>query len=264
VPGQPIANNPFLLLAAALAISALVVGGPYASRAPGIDGSQPRQAYEAELTSKRTGSATGLRQSIDYLASEEDGKPYAVEQVIFKLPRGARIDTTVAPFCPANEVQFQLQGASACPSGSRVGDGFLSADTGVDLALAPRVIETEVTFFNNDHELILFAESTNTLGLPIRVASRIEVRRRKFISTVPPLPGLPPPDPFLALDMVYNDLIRLKTGAGAYIRTPRRCRQGRWFLRAKFTYRDGIVETAKSATPCRVRGASGSSRQALD
>lgn len=238
----------------ALAFTALAViasGSGLDDVSVAADVTQARQVYEAELTSKRTGSATGLRQTVEYLADEEGGKPHAVEQVTFKLPRRARIDTSVVPHCEATEAEFQSEGANACPDETRVGHGFLSADSGADLGVVPRVVETAVTFFNNDHELILFAESTNTSGPPIRIASRIEVHRRKFISTVPPLPGVPPPDPFLALVEVYNDLDRLESGGRAYIRTPERCLRGHWHLRARFTYRDGIVETAKSPTSCR-------------
>ena len=237
----------------ALALTALLLasGASLLAGAPvAADVTQARQIYEAELTKNRAGSATGLRQSIDYLGDEEGDKPHAVAEVIFKLPRGTRIDTSVVPHCTATEAEFQAEGADACPPETRVGDGSLSADTGNELGPEPRIIETEVTFFNNDRELILFAESTNTPA-PVRVASRIEVRRRKFISTVPPLPGTPPPDPFLALDEVSNDLERLKTEKGAYIRAPQRCQRGVWNLRAKFTYRDGMVEKAKSQMPCR-------------
>jgi len=242
------------LLALAFAALAAVVSSVCLASAPIAAGTpHARQIYEAELTSNRAGSVTGLRQSVDYVGDEEGSKPHAVSEVVFKLPRRARIDTSVVPHCGASEAEFQAEGASACPQETRVGGGSLSADTGSDLAILPRIVETKVTFFNNDHELILFAESTNTPGQPVRIASRIEVRRRKFISTVPPLPGTPPPDPFLALDEIFNHLDRIKTGETAYIRAPRKCHTGHWNLRAKFTYRDGVVESARSRMPCRKR-----------
>lgn len=211
-----------------------------------------RQTYEAKLTKQREGVASGFKQAIDYLPSEGGGKPHAVERIVFALPRRARIDTTAIPPCAATDAEFQIKGADACPLETRLGSGLLTADTGLTLELVPRIIEFGVTFFNAEDELILFAESTNTLGPPLRVASRIEVRRRKLISTVPPIPGAPPPDPFLALDEVSNHLRRARSPGGAYILTPPRCLpRGFWRVRAEFTYRDGTVETERSKTRCR-------------
>lgn len=217
-----------------------------------------RQVYEAELTSQQAGSPTGLRQRIRYVNPDDpEAKPPAVAEVIFRLPAGAGIDTTVPGQCQATELEFQLQGQAACPPDSRVGSGSLSADTGVQTGVYPRVVETAVTFFNNRDELILFAESTNTPGPPIRVASRIEIQDRSFISRVPPLPGAPPPDPFLALREVFNHLEPIEAGDGAgraaYLRAPDTCpADGHWTITATFTYRDGVSQAEESRTPCTV------------
>lgn len=215
-----------------------------------------RQIYEAQLTSQAPASVTGLRQRITYLNPDDaNGKPPAVAHVVFRLPQGARVDTTVPGQCGASELEFQLQGTEACPAASRVGSGALSADTGVAAGPFPRLIQTAVTFFNNRDELILFAQSTNTPGPPIRVVSRIEVRDGTFISSVPPLPGAPPPDPFIALKDVFNELDALEItrdgGSAAYLTTPETCpASGRWTITAAFTYRDGVKQTEQSTTPC--------------
>ncbi|MGI8727427.1 MAG: hypothetical protein ACR2K6_07085, partial [Solirubrobacterales bacterium] len=214
-----------------------------------------RQAYEASLSSQSPASATGLRQEIHYVNPDDpDSKPPAVERIVFRLPKGSKIDTSVPARCGASEAEFQLRGAAACPPETQVGTGALSVDTGAPNP-GPRVLETDVRFFNNEDELILFAESTNTPGPPVRVVSRVVVGERTLTSTVPPLPGVPPPDPFLAIKDVVNRLDAIP-GSGAngppYIRTPPSCpRDGFWTITSVFTYRDGVEQTERATTPCR-------------
>ena len=220
---------------------------------PAAGQEQSRQTYTAKFTSSATGSSTGLRQSIQYRnPSDPEGKPYAVQQIIFALPKGSIVDTSVPPQCSANEAQFQASGTDACPAETRVGDGSLVADTGAEAGVFPRLIETGVTFFNNEEQLILFAESTNTPGPPIRIASRVQIRdKRELISTVPPLPGAPPPEPYLALKEVVNNLDELTVDGQPYITTPPSCPSGgKWTITATFTYRDGTVQSVDSKTPC--------------
>ena len=240
-------------------MAALVIAGAVALAIPATAASQApgdRQIYEAELTNQAPGSSTGLRQRITYVnPTDPNGKPHAVAEIVFSLPEGTRIDTTAPAQCGASEVEFQLQGAAACPPESRVGSGALTADTGLALGAFPRVIETVVTFFNNQDELILFAESTNTPGPPIRVASRIQVRGTTFSSSVPPIPGAPPPDPFLAVKDVFNELdpitVSRQGRSAAYITTPDTCpASGQWTITAAFTYRDGVTQNEEVQTPC--------------
>lgn len=244
------------------AISIIALLGVLATAAPAVGQEQPRQTYSAAFTTTEPGAPTGLRQEIHYVNPEDpDGKPYSVAEIVFVLPEGTRIDTSVPPQCKASDAELQVEGADACPPETKVGRGALSADTGAGAGPFPRVVESDVTFFNNQDELILFAETTNTPGpQPIRVASRIEVQGRTTISRVPPLPGAPPPDPFLAIKDVFNELDPISTGRGrdrrAYIATPPTCPEsGQWTITATFTYRDGVKQTMRSDTPCTSRAA---------
>lgn len=249
-------------LLGALATLLVAAGIPAAATA------ESRQAYEAKLTSERPDSSTGFRQTIDYgNADDPDAKPHAVDKIVFRLPRGSRVDTAVPAQCRASEAEFQLRGADACPAKTEVGEGFLSVDFGAALGSLPRVVENDVTFFNNDDELILFSESTNTGDPPVRTASRVEVGKRTFVSRVPPLPGAPPPDPFAALKDVFNRIEAIERRRStaerdAYITAPPKCPQaGHWTLTATFTYRDGVVQTERSKTPCRDERSTGFSRR---
>lgn len=222
---------------------------------------QTRQTYDARLTSDRPGTVTGFAQAIRYRNPQDaESKPFAVAEIVFELPEGAIIDTSALPRCEANEAEFQLEGAAACPPSTAVGGGSLSLDFGAGAGPLPRVVVNDVTFFNNEDELILFSQSTNTGEPPVRNASRVEVRGRAFVSRVPPLPAAPPPDPFAAVKDVVNRLGAITGGADsgprAYITTPPTCpASGQWVITARFTYRDGVVQTAESSTPCRTERA---------
>jgi hypothetical protein len=229
-----------------------------------------RQVYEARLTSKKPAHQAALWQAIHYRdPANAEGKPYSVQQIEFQLPPGSVIDTSVPPQCGASDLDFQMSGEAACPAESKVGFGNLSLDFGTSTGLTPRVVENAVTFFNNEGELILFTESTNT-GAPVRNVGRVRIEGATLISSVPPLPGSPPPDNFAAVKDVFNSLAKIP-GRGeegpAYIRTPETCprrqrhrdrggrggprRSGAWTITATFTYRDGVAQTETAETPCR-------------
>ena len=215
-----------------------------------------RQSFAGTLTSTLPATSSGYRLAIDYVNPEDPNrKPYAVERVVQTLNAGARIDTSVPPRCEASDAELVAQGASACPASTRVGGGELAVDIGMGVGPLPRVIENRVTVFNADHELILFSESTNTEGRPVRTATRTRVSERTLTSQVPPIPAFPPPDPFLAIKRVRLELPALSRGTGArrrhFITTPSSCPASRaWTNTGTFTYRDGVTETVASRSPC--------------
>lgn len=229
---------------AALAMAAVI------APAGALAGSDSRQTAEATFTTKRPGQSTGLRLSIDYRNPEDPSvKPPAVAKVITKLARGARLDTSVPKRCQVSDAELIAQGPGACPPGSRVGDGTISLDTGASGPL--RVVENDVTFFNDDDELIFLTESTNTPSV-VRAVVRAPVERRRFTAEVPPIPGVPPPDPFAAIKGVRVALDAVESGRRSYITTPSSCpSRGRWLNSVGFTYRDGVTQTRRSASPCR-------------
>ncbi len=213
---------------------------------------QSRQSFSGTFTAQKPSTSSGYRLSIDYLDPERpDGKPYAVERIVQRLHPGTRIDTSVPPRCTASDQQLMSQGEGACPPASRVGGGRLDADSGMGAGPVPRVIESRVVFFNADDELILFTESTNAGNPPIRTSGRVKVGPATLTSMVPPVPGTPPPDPFLALKRVrvaLDPVTREVNGRRqAFITTPAVCpRARRWLAEASFTYRDGVTQTAAS------------------
>ncbi len=103
---------------------------------------------------------------------------------------------------------------------------------------------------------ILFTQSTNAPGGPVRTSGRVAVGEGSLKSRVPPVPAAPPPDPFLALKRVRVALDRVSKrdgeGRRAFITTPPSCPPTRaWTNRATFTYRDMVSQTEASRSPCR-------------
>jgi hypothetical protein len=204
-----------------------------------------RQRASMKFTTEAPGQPTGLRVKIDYFdPDDEDAKPPAVSVVLEKLARGARIDTSVPARCGASDAELIAEGEDACPSRSRVGDGEITIDTG--FPEPGRFLAVDVTFLNNDSELI-FLSTERQSGA--RVVSRAPIEGRTFTSTAPPLPGTPPDGG--AIDTVDVKLDRISDGGGAYLRTPRRCPDsGRWVNKLRFTYRDGETRSERSGSPC--------------
>jgi hypothetical protein len=225
---------------------------------PGVAAGQseasPYQTAALPFTTTAPGTLTGLTLSIDYgNPNDPSGKPHSVQKLVLRLHPGARIDTSVPEQCKASDAQFAQQGASACPPGSKVGTGETEFDSGSPVE--PRIFKTRVTLFNNEDELILFFETTNTPGPPLRVAARARIEDNTITTEVPPLPGFPPPDPFLAVKTVRETIGPVTRGAGAsrrsYITTPASCpASGQWTNTLTFTYRDGVTQTVPTNSPC--------------
>ena len=212
----------------------------------------PADRYqEAHLTFAPVGPtrATGVYLGIDYTNPDDpDAKPPAVRKVVEILPRGSRIDTSAPARCRASDLELMAQGAAACPARSVVGTGFIKIDTGIEGPA--RYLREDVTFLNNNHELI-YLNTDRTTGL--RVVTRAEVTRRRVISTVPPLPGSPPDG--AAIDRVraeFPKLVRRVDGERrVYVRTPGECPDsGYWVTRLRFTYDDGTQQTERTRVGC--------------
>jgi hypothetical protein len=216
---------------------------------------QPRQTATTQFTSARPAASSGLELDIDYLdAGAGNGKPHAVATVVVRLAAGSRIDTSVPERCTATDPELVVLGAAACPRASRVGSGAIDADLGAGAGPFPRVIENDVTFINADGELILLTESTNLPGGPARTVTRGVVSGREVRFEVAPFPGAPPPEPFLAVDTVHDEIVAVSRNGRHYITTPRTCPPSQaWTNEVSFTYRDGVTETVRNQSPCRVR-----------
>lgn len=204
-----------------------------------------RQEAKFQFTTEKADKPSGLRLDIDYVNPDDrDAKPPAVRRVVEILAQGARIDTSVPRLCQASDAELIAEGESACPRGSRVGDGTIRIDTG--LPGPERFIDADVVFLNNTDELIFVSTERDTGN---RVVTRSQVDRRRIVNNAPPLPGAPPDG--AALDEVHAELDKIVDGSEAYIRTPTSCPQDRrWTNRIRFTYSDGVSQTETMGNRC--------------
>jgi hypothetical protein len=235
--------------ASVLALAVLALPG-------GAGGQSDSPSYQnASLTFTTTapGSPSGLGLAIDYRdPANPEGKPHAVQKLVLRLAPGSKIDTGVPGQCKASDGEFAQQGASACPSESKLGVGQTEFDSGG--ATEPRIVKTDVTMFNNEAQLILLFETTNQ-PTQVRVAARSTIEDATITTNVPPLPGAPPPDPYLAVKTVRETFETVTRGSGdsvrSYVTTPAACpARGYWTNTLEFTYRNGVTQTVPTKAPC--------------
>jgi hypothetical protein len=230
------------VVGAACAASALAA-------APALAGTGSRQSAKVVFVEHRPGLPSALAFDVDYVnPSDPQGKPPAVRTVFETLAQDARFDTSVPARCDASDAQLMAEGASACPSGSKVGTGYLRIDTG--FPEPTRFFDVDVTFFNNTNQLI-FLSRERTTG--VRVVSRAPIQGSHLTSMAPTLPGTPPDGG--ALDAVhtrFDAISREVDGARhGYITTPSACPGGgAWTNTLAFTYADGVTQTVMSPSPC--------------
>jgi hypothetical protein len=221
----------------------LAVGVP-----AGLAGAQDdasRQQASIEFSTRKPATPANARLSIDYVNPDDpQAKPPAVRRVETVLQGGARYDTAGIAQCTASDAALMAQGEAACPPESKVGEGTTTVDTGFE---GPgRIVEADVDFFNNDHELI-FLTTVKPSGAHTVV--RADVFARRTVTEVDMLPGSPPDGG--AIDTVEIELGRIEEDA-SYITTPPRCpKRGTWINRIRFTYADGQTQETSNEVPCR-------------
>lgn len=221
-----------------------------AAAAPAQAEGGPRQTFDARFASSEPGTASGVSLAIDYVnPGDPAAKPHAVERVVLEPPAGAVVDTSVPLRCVASDLELMLFGADACPVQSRVGGGELDLHTGLVVS------HDRVTLVNAEDQLVFL--TTPAEAPVVSIVTRAQVREDgAVVTTVPPVPGVPPPDPFTALDRVRVELDRIVDADGrGYVVTPPACPEsGAWTWRASFAYRDGVMQTAESRSPCEAPG----------
>ena len=232
------------------AVTAIIIFLMLLASAPALARTHvPRQDLTMRFTSAVPGTSTGTRVSILFRnPSDPGGKPIPVRREVFIFPRGTRFDPTVVPRCDARPEELMLLGASACPARSRVGGGRALAISGTPFD----PVSLDISAFENGGGLSLLT-TVRTLGL--RFVARGVRKGRRLAVKYPRAPG-GPPDGQTALREVHNRFAARSSGRRAYVRTPPFCpRSGRWRFVGRFTYSDGITQTAVSFQRCRRRGA---------
>ncbi len=212
----------------------------------------PRQIASDKLTTKAPGTPQGDKLSIDLVGpGGPSAKPFSLESFVLTFSRGTLIDTSVPEQCRATDAELIAVGPAACPDGSRIGHGKTEVDTGLlSSALFPRILKLDLSIFNNAHQVLNVTETTNT-PVPIRTIVRNPIDGASVRTAVPPIPGAPPPDPFIALRSIRVTIEPVVREGRAYRLSPPKCpSSGTWKTRLAFFYRDGVSETTETQSPC--------------
>jgi hypothetical protein len=210
--------------------------------APAQYGGGAYQDAKLKFTEHRPGVSTGFRFRVDYVDPDDAGaQPPAVREVFLRFARGARFDTGARPSCSASDAELMAMGERACPPPTKLGEGVVTVDTGFPEPF--RIVEADIDFLNNDHELIY----VNTVrDSAVRTIVRGTVGRRTLRTEVGMLPGAPPQGGAI-------DTARTLIGARVrnYLTTPPSCpARGYWVNLMRFTYDGGVTQTVRSRSRC--------------
>lgn len=204
-----------------------------------------RQTAELSFQETEPGVPTAAALKIDYVNPDDpSAKPPAVRRVVEQFAEGTRIDTSVPELCGATDPQLMLQGAEACPAGSRVGTGTVTVDTG--LPEPGRFIVADAVFLNNTDELILVSTDRATGA---NVVTRAAVEGDRIVTELAALPGTPPDGGAIdVVDFRMDEVVDAK-GRG-YVTTPPSCPAGGWLNSISFTYADGVTQSTSNGSGC--------------
>lgn len=231
-----------------VAAVALLMGPPTRAQAS----TYGRTGFSVSLTLEQPGASTGFAEHILYQDEHDpNAKPKTFHKIAVELPEGMRIDTGVVPNCNASDSDLMLEGAAACPAGSKVGGGVVTVVTGFGPPIDPSA--TDVTTFQGPPDQLIDLITLPATGQPLAV-DRININGRTLSDEPAPVPGGPPDgrtavrkvDLALQPRSVGNDASRR-----AYITTPADCpTSGAWAFRITVFYDDGITDTAVATAPC--------------
>jgi len=211
-----------------------VVSGAFASP-------QFTSTFEITYIPTRPASSGGIDTHMTWSdPGEPAGKPKRQTKIQFRFNAGTRIDTRALERCRASDMDVRIQGARACPRGSRLG----RATSEVTNSVGPPD-KTRITFFNAPRQIIVL----------VRVEDRTLAVYRDDIrgAVVTVNLGLPSGLSLLDLRAKINPHSR---GRGkkrrVYFRTPPVCPpSGEWTTTVVFTYLDGSQQELTDGSPCR-------------
>ncbi|MFL5825091.1 MAG: hypothetical protein ACJ76V_01060 [Thermoleophilaceae bacterium] len=201
------------------------------------------------FTSSLPGASTGTVLDVQFQnPSDPNLKPYAVQTMVIRGPRGTVVDTTVPPQCHATDAEIMLEGPAACPANSQIGSGFAVSDQGGG-GPGSRYSNTTLTHFNNQDEVVGIGVNDDVPA--IKTIDRTTLDGRTSTSNFPLIPGVPPPEPYTPVQRLYIQFPPYERDGRAYHLTPPSCpASGHWTFKIVFTYRDGVTQSLESPSPC--------------
>jgi hypothetical protein len=242
----------------------LLVAAVCAPTAIAKPGSGPRETIDQGYTATRANSPTGASfTGVYHAAGDPKGNPPYMRRMVFYPPRGFRYDTSVPDRCTATDVELEVRGPAACPSGSRVGAG-----TTEGLFFEPIAHAFVFSHYNNPFDVVNNANEQvmliQTPGGFTVVRGRIRPDQSVEYSSPTCFPAPPagqqcPDDYVLQVKSSSSMPPHTKISGGrvrTYMRTPPKCpARGFWRTNVKFWWADGSVDTVATRQPCgRPRG----------
>jgi hypothetical protein len=223
-------------------LAAVLAALPGSAAAEPVSG--PHGTIDHQFTTTEPNAPTGFRFDGTYhAANDPSADPPYMRRMTFYPPPGMRYDTSVPERCTASDLQLQLQGADACPAGSRLGGGtargkFMGSETTL-----------EIDLFNNAGEQVMLAHSPIVITV-----SRGKFGRDGSITFASPTcyPALVTCPTDNALQMGSSVSAPPYTRAGrSYTTTPPDCpASGYWEGPIRFWWADGSGETLVTRQPC--------------
>ena len=172
---------------------------------------------------------------------DPNGKPPAITSAVFRLPAGTRIDTTAVERCSASDEEIRASGPSACPPGSKVGSGKLTAVTGFGPPTDP--VAGDVTVFNGADQLIEVVTVPGTQT--VAGMDRLSVEGNVLTAHPPAIPGGPPDGRTAVKD------IQLTIDRSGYVTTPPECEVPGWAYGASYEFANGAKQEVSHRHACR-------------
>ena len=211
-------------------------------RSAAAEGSTERADFNLEFASRAPGTPTTATLHFLYKAAgDPEAKPSPIRRVVIDAPAGTSFGLDRVPPCEATDEELRMSGRPACPAATRVGQGSLTAFTGVGPPFDP--FPAVVTLFNTGTgflELVEQEDPRATLAV-----DRAKVDGSTATLTPPSTPGGPPDGQTAVRE------IDLRFDRPEYLTTPRHCpNDGTWRSRGTFTFADGVTVSVPSTTPC--------------
>ena len=198
--------------------------------------------FGLEFGTTTTGTEAKPKLVVAYRNPDDpNGKPPAIASAVFRLPEDTRIDTAAVERCTATDEQIQMSGPSACPPGSKVGSGTLTAATGFGPPTDP--VAGDVTVFNGADQLIEVVTVPGTQT--VAGMDRLSVEGNVLTAHPPAIPGGPPDGRTAVKD------IQLTIDRSGYVTTPPECEVPGWAYGASYEFANGAKQEVSHRHACR-------------
>jgi hypothetical protein len=221
----------------AAGVAAALLAAPGTANAQGSYGD-----FGLNFGTTTTGTEAKPTLAIAYRNPDDpNGKPPAIASAVFRLPEDTRIDTAAVERCTATNDQIQASGPSACPPGSRVGSGTLTAVTGAGPPADP--VAGDVTLFNGADEIIEVVTVPGTQT--VAGMDRLSVKANVLTAHPPAIPGGPPDGRTAVKD------IKVKIDHSNYVTTPRECEVPGWAYSASYEFANGAKQEVSHRHDCK-------------